>query len=427
MMYLSSHLTGPFLSPHPGAGGGAVLEIYSTDANETPACQIESVKIVLDWRATFGRIGRRYWMSVIVYVVGVSALLLFTSISHPSLSLSAALRHSTRKHLPTIALVLTVLATLPAPRYAMLGNSGEILFAWVPALCLGMAYGMVWMIVGGLKGLVAVMRRLRGGRGAVGSRGKKSHHYHQTSFHPRSKRYLGTACVLVLGSTFFFPVQVLYLVVLVRQFWRCVSLYSNSDSDLEIDMGMGKMKRSPPPSLQLNSVSLDEVPMGTDCQGGGDGDLPMATSSNQHQGWKIHRPNSISYDGCSPLLNESILVLSTSLFPLTMPVVVVWIRTLLSSPSSSLLGILFVPFPGDHNIFKILGLLGFVEWVGRCGVEPQPMGRVLWRKAVSALLATLAAFCFLLGPRFSYGVLMMSTFVGGIVWILGMVLRRREG
>lgn len=272
--------------------------------------------------------------------------------------------------------------------------------------------------------MVAVMRRLRGGRGAVG-RAKS----HQTSFHPRSKRYLGSACVLVLGSMFFFPVQVLYLVVLVRQFRRCVSPPSNSDSDsdLEIDMDMGKMKRSPPPSLQLNSVSLDEVPMGTDCQGGGDGDLPMATSSNQHQGWKIHRPNSISYDGCSPLLNESILVLSTSLFPLTMPVVVVWIRTLLSSPSSSLLGILFVPFPGDHNIFKILGLLGFVEWVGRCGVEPQPMGRVLWRKAVSALLATLAAFCFLLGPRFSYGVLMMSNFVGGTVWILGMVLRRREG
>lgn len=81
----------------------------------------------------------------------------YTDFPDPTLAL---LKAST-KELPLIASVLTFLAILPLPRYALLGNSGELELAWLPALCLFFATGLVWIYWWILLGVIKVLTFVR--------------------------------------------------------------------------------------------------------------------------------------------------------------------------------------------------------------------------------------------------------------------------
>jgi len=61
---------------------------------------------------------------------------------------TVALLRASATELPACAALLTFLAILPLPEYALLGNGGEVLFAGLPAACLFLAVGVVWMLWG---------------------------------------------------------------------------------------------------------------------------------------------------------------------------------------------------------------------------------------------------------------------------------------
>ena len=56
--------------------------------------------------------------------------------------------------------------------------------------------------------------------------------------------------------------------------------------------------------------------------------------------------------------NTHILLLLTWLLPLTAPVLVVWVRTLLTAGYTT-------PFNGDHNVFNVAPILWLVDCLGR--------------------------------------------------------------
>jgi len=56
--------------------------------------------------------------------------------------------------------------------------------------------------------------------------------------------------------------------------------------------------------------------------------------------------------------NTHILLLMTWLLPLSMPVLAVWVRTLMTAGYTT-------PFNGDHNVFKVAPFLVLVDCAGR--------------------------------------------------------------
>jgi hypothetical protein len=153
---------------------------------------------------------------------------------------------ATAKELPACAVLLTVLAVLPLPKYALLGNGGEIMLAGLPAACLFFATGVVWMLWGIL---ACLLRCLTFARKVLF--GKYVVLRHDTLVliewlrfrSPVAEPYslttkICTGTVSVLFSIFLFPIQVVYIAVLLRQFWRCS----------EVEPSRVKVRMSPPPA-----------------------------------------------------------------------------------------------------------------------------------------------------------------------------------
>ena len=63
-MLLSGHSYGPFIRPP--TDHGSIVEIYTSGT-----CGLKEIRISLNWKASIGRVGTRYWSSLPMWVMGI--------------------------------------------------------------------------------------------------------------------------------------------------------------------------------------------------------------------------------------------------------------------------------------------------------------------------------------------------------------------
>ncbi|KAJ3826754.1 PGAP1-like protein-domain-containing protein [Lentinula raphanica] len=358
---LHTHGLAPYVYTDSGRNKGFELVIYS--ANNGCSAQLRGFDLAIDWTATLGRWPTRYFTTIVCWSVGVVSLIVFEAWSAGENNDSVpCVRNSlvkfARLRLPKLLLSSYLLALLPLPESLFMGLRGEWLYAPIAPLLLMIASGLVclsWWL------LVALMWPI----------GKISH-----LFSARQRKEIISArrstlisiCFIFALIFFLIPWQVAYLCCWLIHLQSCAS-----DRFL-----------SPEPvthictAIPLLGRSRDETGSPS---GSREGSGPPSRNDSHLISNRHHRAH--------------LLLLMTWLLPLAAPVLVVWVRTLITAGLST-------PFDGDHfflNVAPFMILVDYASWTSKPLLEKHSDERHF---SASWTLLLVAAVAFFVGPRKTY-------------------------
>ncbi|KAJ4479140.1 PGAP1-like protein-domain-containing protein [Lentinula aciculospora] len=357
---LHTHGSAPYAYSNSGHSEGFELVIYSVING--CSMQLRGFELRIDWTATLGRLPTRYFTTIVCWAIGIVSIIVFgawrsgENDSIPCVPpVSRSLREFAERKLLKFMLASYLLSLLPLPDYLFLGMKGEWLYAPIAPLLLLIASGLVclsWML------LVALMWPV----------GKISHLFsaRQRENIISARRSTLISMCFIFGLIFFFiPWQVAYLCCWFIHLQSCAS-------DILV------MQESVSPiSTAIPLLSRDEYPS----RDRGGCEQP---SRNKHLISNSHH-------------RAHLLLLMTWLLPLAAPVLVVWVRTLVTAGLST-------PFDGDHFFFNVapfMILVDFASWTSKPLLQKHSDEKYL---PVSWSLWLIAVIAFFVGPRKTYHV-----------------------
>jgi pimeloyl-ACP methyl ester carboxylesterase len=347
LVALHTHASAPFIpllrfSP----SYSSELWIYSAG---TGCEDVNEFTLTIDWWATIGRVATRYLTTLMSWGVGVVALLMFQTWresrkgSMPSVSQS--LVAFTYRLLPKLLVASFVVALLPLSPDYYLGTRGELFLGFLAPVLLVVTTGLVcvsWWLILLLMWPLRFLARL---------------------LPPKSRRYddLGIPRSTVV-SLIFICLLVFLVVPWQIAFMGCwlIHLYTCASSAYRKPYpgSVPSLRSTPIESLPLRERfdgreqdTQDTEPKETEPSGG-----PKIQDMCQAQ--------SLATIADTPDVtqayheNTHLLLLMTWLLPLSMPVLAVWVRTLMTAGYTA-------PFNGDHNVFKVAPFLVLVEFTSR--------------------------------------------------------------
>ncbi|KAJ3895608.1 PGAP1-like protein-domain-containing protein [Lentinula edodes] len=372
---LHTHGSAPYVHSNHGRSEGFELVIYSVING--CSMQLRGFDLQIDWTATLGRWSTRYFTTVVCWAVGIVSLVVFKawrSGESNGISCVPPVSHSLRdfgqRQLPKLMLVSYLLSLLPLPDYLFIGMEGEWLYAPIAPLLLVVASGLVcvsWMLLVVLMWPIGMMRHIYSAR-------------------PREevisarRSTVVSMCFIFALIIFFIPWQVAYLCCWLIHLQSCAS----------------DCFPSPDPVSQVGTaiplLSRDESPSGG--RGGSGQPSHKHLISNSH-----HRAH--------------LLLLMTWLLPLAAPVLVVWVRTLVTAGLST-------PFDGDHfflNVAPFMILVDYASWTSNPLLQKH---RLVVEKYFSAswTLWLVAGVAFFVGPRKTYHVFDAARLAIGMLTVL---------
>ncbi|KAF8325172.1 PGAP1-like protein-domain-containing protein [Cantharellus anzutake] len=320
---LSGHSLGPFIR-RSAIDRGALLEIYTSGA-----CGLEEVNVKLDWKASGGRIGLRYWSSVPIWVMGV--VYLSSGITWSAWDLGyldlldpiEALEQFTVTVLLKIIPGLFLLSLLPLPSQFLLGNSGDPLFAFLAPAFIIVATGATWALFGTIYSIVRLLTAIRRRLGYLGA---------QSTSRSTTLKVFAWLFLFLLAK-FVVPTQAIYFLAYARHMWRC-------SRPQVVRSSFTKLRISPPPSS-------DNILFIVEC-----------SSENHKRRDGLISDIGISGRPTSPTLLQAqqlhILVLFSALFPFVGTTIIVWVQTLATAG-------FFLPFRGDHDLWRVFAFICVAE------------------------------------------------------------------
>ncbi|EIW76288.1 PGAP1-domain-containing protein [Coniophora puteana RWD-64-598 SS2] len=397
---LHTHSTAPYVPPVRDAPSkGIAMTIYSSSQ---PGCEsVLSFDIAIDWWASAGRAATRLPATLVCWATGVVCLLMLCAWREGRMrrhgkgisSVQEKFGLFVKGMLPKVLLASFVLALVPLPSSLYLGTRGEPLFAPLAPLIVMTATGAViiswWMLSLVLMPIRWVRRRLGG---------RSNPQPHESG--PMRRSTVASMTFILLLIFLLIPWQVAFLGCWIIQLSICTAPEDlhpadNPDRDARQDAMGGAI-----PLLDVNAnanANEDE-----------DSDAirpPLRSNTN------FSPPPSLRHSTSTNHENEHILLLMTWLIPFVAPILVVWVRALLTAGYTT-------PFNGDHNFLRILPILVLSDmcWGGKSVLSlPSPL--VGWGFAGTALVV------FLVGPRHAYLAYDMVNVQIGVVIVVFALLR----
>ncbi|KAJ3740976.1 PGAP1-like protein-domain-containing protein [Lentinula detonsa] len=369
---LHTHGSAPYAYPNSGSNEGFELVIYSVING--CSMQLRGFDLLIDWTATLGRWPTRYFTTIVCWAVGIVSLIVFDAWSSGENNaipcvppVSRSLTEFARRRLLKLLLASYLLSLLPLPDYLFIGMKGEWLYAPIAPLLLLIASGLVcvsWMV------LVVTMWPI----------GKISY-----IFSARQREEIVSArrstvisiCFIFALIFFLVPWQVAYLCCWLIHLQSCASdRFASPEPVTQVSTAIPLLSR------------LDESPSGS--RGGSE-----QPSRNKH------------------LINNShhkahLLLLMTWLLPLAAPVLVVWVRTLVTAGLST-------PFDGDHfflNVAPFMILVDFSSWTSKPLLQKHSVENYI---SASWSLWVVSAIAFFIGPRKTYYVFDVARLAIGVL------------
>ncbi|KAG1891025.1 PGAP1-like protein-domain-containing protein [Suillus subluteus] len=307
------------------------LWIYSAG---TGCEDVNEFTLTIDWWTTIGRVATRYPTTLISWCVGVVALLMFQAWRESGkgamLSVSQSLVAFICRLLPKLLAASFVVALLPLSPDYYLGTRGEPFLGFLAPVLLVVATGLVcvswWLIL-------LLMR-------------------HDDLAMPRS-----TVVSLISISFLVFlvvPWQIAFMGCWLIHLHTCAS----------------SAHRKPYPGSvpSLRSTPIESFPLRERFDGRKDDtqdtepkEIEPSQEPEIQDVRQVQRLATIT-DALNATQayheNTHLLLLMTWLLPLSMPVLAVWVRTLMTAGYTA-------PFNGDHNVFKVVPFLVLVEFTSR--------------------------------------------------------------
>lgn len=389
---LHTHSSGPYLSP---ATRGLNLSVYSSGE-----CAVERVSITVDWWATLGRWGVRYWSALVSWAIALILLVVFNAwrVMDATGSLppvGASLGNMINSQLPWIGVATFLVSFLPIPPSTWLGNSGEPLFSLLAPFIILIDAGLVcvsWVILKICLWLCSYLAKYR-------------RNPQETSTFALGRSSIFSLALVCLLIFLFVPWQVAFLGCWIYHFWTCAAStvhplhppHLSSTANVPIPL-------TPVTPESTSSSASDEM---EPLQGGQPS--TTLTPSRTQLAHRIQMKTS----------NEYLLFLMTWLMPLVAPVLAVWVRTLMTAGYTT-------PFDGDHNFLYVLPFLILVEAgpLSAGFLAQSPSSGLLSPKIVLVPAIVLA---FVVAPRSTYVLFELASISLGIVvmWRVGFPLVAR--
>ncbi|TFK99201.1 PGAP1-like protein-domain-containing protein [Pterulicium gracile] len=317
---LHSHSTGPYIAPI-DPGSGMRFTIYSH------ACEVKEVTLRVDWVSSLGCVPSRYAMTMISWIIGVIATMSFLVWKGDGSIPSVDETISTFCGLPMVYMACAsfVVALWPLPRWMYLGNQGEPLLAIVAPLMVFLCTGLVvvsWWI---LSSLVWVLSK-------VFARQSVAH------VSTNSRASVISMIVIFIMVFLFVPWQVAYLGCWTIHLYTCATSTAQKATSLTTK---GEEEEVAVPLVAAGPNSNEE-------------DASLTTAPTSESATHPHLPrhkSDVAYH-----YNTHLLLLMTWLLPMAAPVLVVWVRTLMTAG-------LTTPFDGDHFFLNVAPFAILVEVV----------------------------------------------------------------
>lgn len=313
---------------------------------------VNEFTLTIDWWTTIGRVTTRYPTTLISWGVGVVALLIFQAWSESGKgampSVSQSLVAFICRLLPKLLAASFVVALLPLSPDYYLGTRGEPFLGFLAPILLVVATGLVcvswWLIL-------LLMWPLR---------------FFTRLLPPKSRRYDDLA---MPRSTVVSLVFISFLVFLVVPwqiaFMGCWLIH------LHTCASSAHRKPYPGSVPSLRSTPVESLPLRErfdgreqDTQNTQDTESKEIEPSEEPEIQDVSRAQSLvtvtdTLDATQAYHeNTHLLLLMTWLLPLSMPVLAVWVRTLMTTGYTA-------PFNGDHNVFRVAPFLVLVEFTSR--------------------------------------------------------------
>ncbi|KAI0775903.1 GPI-inositol-deacylase [Trametes elegans] len=392
---LHSHANAPYVaSDHPD---GHKLTIYSSGE-----CWVNEIVLSVDWWASIGRWGVRYYTAAVCWAVGIIAMILWDAWSSveggaPVPDVRSSLELFAHKHLPWLLPISYLASFLPLPVGLWLGNTGRPAFAPLACILLLITFGLVcimWLL------LLALLWPFR----IILTRFARRRE--DIAPHKPMAALLSMAFVFLVIFVLV-PWQVAFLGCWLIHFYTCASSLAHlSLTRPQRTAGEEAIQLVPYPQPEPNTAHSDRAD--DERRAGEEATRLLAQRINAH----LH-----------------LLLFLTWLLPLAAPVLAVWVRTLATAG-------LTTPFDGEHNFLYAAPFLVLVEAMSgseadRCvKALSAKQGRVSPRWGMAAL----AGVAFLAGPRTTYLVFEVASAavgwavvqrIGPLYWGGRSFLRRR--
>ncbi|KAF5393191.1 hypothetical protein D9757_001207 [Collybiopsis confluens] len=368
---LHTHGSAPYIESVAGLfSEGVEVVIYSAFG----ACprQLLGFHVAIDWTATLGRWPARYLTTIVCWAIGIVSLIVFEawgsgeSDHTPSVPpVTRSLREFGQRRLPRLLLASLLIALLPLSEQFFLGNGGNWIYAPMAPLLLLIASGLVcasW-------GLLLLLMWPVGKIGNIFSARQQKQQEEITG----ARRSTLVSMAFVFALIFFFiPWQVAYLCCWFIHMQSCAAdWFASSEEAVSI---------APVTAIPLLNRDESSTPI-EDTR-----DIPRMPSAppSAHRYLKSNRNH-----------KAHLLLFMTWLLPLAAPVLVVWVRTLVTAG-------LTTPFDGDHfflNVAPFLILVDFASWTSR-PLLLRKSGE--WYFSTRWSLCLVAAIAFFDGPRRTY-------------------------
>ncbi|KAG0707742.1 PGAP1-like protein-domain-containing protein [Suillus ampliporus] len=316
------------------------LWIYSSSTG----CQdVNEFSLTIDWWATIGRIATRYPTTLISWSVSAVALLMFHAWRESGKGSMPSVQQSLVtficRSMPKLLAVSFVVALLPLSPDYYLGTRGEPFLGLLAPILLVVATGLVsvsWWFILFLMWPVRLLTRL---------------------LPASNRRYddLGMPRTTVVSMIFisllvilFVPWQIAFIGCWLIHLYTCASSAHRKPYPGSVPSLRGTPTESLPLRERIGGREQDaqdtetnEIDVSKEPELQGFASVTDTLDANQ----AYHE-------------NTHILLLMTWLLPLSMPVLAVWVRTLMTAGYTA-------PFNGDHNVFKVAPFLVLVDCTSR--------------------------------------------------------------
>ncbi|KAG1753485.1 PGAP1-like protein-domain-containing protein [Suillus lakei] len=322
------------------------LWIYSAG---TGCEDVNEFTLTIDWWATIGRIATRYPTTLISWGVGVVTLLMFQAWRESGKGSMPSVQQSLVtficRPMPKLLAASFVVSLLPLSPDYYLGTRGEPFFGFLAPVLLVVATGLVcvsWWFILLLMWPLRLLTRL------LPAKGRR----YDDQGMPRS-----TVVSLIFISLLVFlfvPWQIAFMGCWLIHLHMCAS----SAHQKPYPGSAPSLRSTPTESLPLRERFDGREP---DTQ---DIDTNEIEPSEEPEIQDVHRAQNLTTitDTLDALQayheNTHLLLLMTWLLPLSIPVLAVWVRTLMTAGYMA-------PFNGDHNVFKVAPFLVLVDCTSR--------------------------------------------------------------
>ncbi|KAG2157116.1 PGAP1-like protein-domain-containing protein [Suillus clintonianus] len=368
------------------------LWIYSSGTG----CQdVNEFILTIDWWATIGRIATRYPTILISWSSGVVALLMFHAWRESGKGSMPSVQQSLVtficRPMPKLLVASFVVALLPLSPGYYLGTRGESFLGFLAPVLLVVATGLVcvsWWFILLLMWPLRLFTRLLPA---------KSRQYNDQGM---SRSTVVSIIFISLLVFLFVPWQIAFIGCWLIHLHTC----ANSAHRKPYPGSAPSLRSTPTESLPLRE-RFDGHEQDTQ-----DAETNEIAPSEELEIQDMRRPQGLATitDTLDIIQahheNTHLLLLMTWLLPLSMPVLAVWVRTLMTAGYTA-------PFNGDHNVFKVAPFLVLVDCTSR-----RKSALLSHGKAGSYLhwgYLIVACVSFLLGSREAYRVFdVASLFIG---------------